>query len=164
VPLQELRLQTEPRVWAVDQPLDELQSLTPVRGWLLARHGDRVLEVEGEAETIITLCCHRCLQDYNHALRFRCVERLWLGGDEPTGEDGNPDDLIERLDPRGCFDPARWIFEQLSLQLPLQNRCGSDCPGPALPAEQPAPSGEAPGADNGDPPIDPRWSRLRSWR
>lgn len=71
MPLQELRLLQEPRLWAVDQQLEDLESLTPVRGWLSVRHGEPVLEVEGEAETIVTLCCDRCLSTYNHTLHFR---------------------------------------------------------------------------------------------
>ncbi|MCT0218056.1 DUF177 domain-containing protein [Synechococcus sp. CS-1329] len=166
VPLQELRVQPEPRLWAVDQQLEDLESLTPVRGWLSAQHGEPVLEVEGEAETIVSLCCDRCLSHYNHLLHFRGSERLWLGEADQLTDD--PDsDLIESLDPRGHFDPARWLFEQLSLQLPLQNHCGADCPGPALP--DPAETGSASAAavhsdPSGDAPIDPRWSALRQWR
>ena len=166
VPLQELRLQQDKRLWAVDQQLEDLESLTPVRGWLSARHGEPVLEVEGEAETIVCLCCDRCLGTYNHVLRFRGSERLWLGEADQLADD--PDsDLIESLDPRGHFDPARWLFEQLSLQLPLQNHCGADCPGPALPdpaeTNRQTPSA-AQGEQSSDAPIDPRWSALRQWR
>jgi uncharacterized protein len=42
------------------------------------------------------------------------------------------------------------VFEQLSLQLPLVNRCGLDCPGPDL-----QPSAQPP------EPIDPRWAALK---
>ncbi|HHG2224669.1 DUF177 domain-containing protein [Synechococcus sp. WH 5701] len=163
VPLQELRLLQEPRLWAVEQQLDDLESLTPVRGWLSVRHAEPVLEVEGEAETIVTLCCDCCLSDYNHALHFRGEERLWLGEADQLGDDLADCELIESLDPRGDFDPARWLFEQLSLQLPLQNRCGPDCPGPAL-LEHPEASLESSSTTDGGDPIDPRWSALRQWR
>lgn len=164
VPLQELRLQREARLWRVDQRVEELESLTPVRGWLSARHADPVLEVEGEAETVVTLCCDRCLTDFNHVLRFRGEERLWLGDADQLGDDPANDELIESLDPRGNFDPARWLFEQLSLQLPLQNRCGPDCPGPAMPPDPGESSGSASTPPGPEDPIDPRWSALRQWR
>ena len=48
---------------------------------------------------------------------------------------------------RSSFDPERWLFEQLSLQLPLVNRCGADCPGPARWSSDPAAG-------------DPRWAAL----
>ena len=70
------------------------------------------------------------------------------GGSEVLELD--PDALTESLDPTGSFDPEHWVFEQLSLQLPLVNRCGSDCPGPELL-----------GAPAQDEVIDPRWAALK---
>lgn len=164
VPLQELRLLSEGRHWQVDQPLRELESLTPVRGELTAVHRGNILELSGEASTIVTLRCDRCLQHFNHPLSFRHQEVVWLG--EQAREQGidavavmeggsevlelDPDGLCESLDPSGDFDPEHWLFEQLSLQLPLVNRCGSDCPGPDLQA-----------AEAVAEPIDPRWAALK---
>jgi uncharacterized protein len=163
VPIQELKLLADGRSWRVDQHLQELESLTPVRGQVKAQHRGNVLEVEGEAETIVTLCCDRCLQHFNHPLRFSTKEVLWLG--EQAREAGisettvmeagsavldlDADALTESLDPRGAFDPAHWTFEQLSLQLPLVNRCGSACPGPNLQANAEHDLG------------DPRWAALK---
>lgn len=167
VPIQELRPLAEGRSWTVAQHLDALASLTPVRGWVRAVHRGSVLEVEGEAETIVTLCCDRCLQHYNHPLGFRTRELLWLGdpasasAQASLGEEGEAvlaiagdelvDDLGEGIDPLGSFDPGHWTFEQLSLQLPLVNRCGPDCPGPAS-------------WGHGPPLGDPRWSALGGLR
>lgn len=167
VPIQELRPLAEGRSWAVDQHLDGLSSLTPVRGRVRAVHRGSVLEVEGEAETIVTLCCDRCLQQYNHPLGFRTRELLWL--EDPAaaeipvglGQEGDavlaiagddlPEDLGEGIDPSGSFDPGHWTFEQLSLRLPLVNRCGADCSGPASWGH---------GGETGDP----RWSALAALR
>jgi uncharacterized protein len=164
VPLQELRALSEGRHWQVDQQLSELHSLTPVRGELTAVHRGNILEVDGHANTIITLQCDRCLQHFNHPLSFRHREVLWLGdqarlegiGEELVMEGGSevldldPDALSESLDPNGSFDPEHWLFEHLSLQLPLVNRCGSDCPGPDLQS-----------AAANDEPVDPRWAALK---
>jgi len=170
VPLQELRLLAEGRSWRVDQHLSELQSLTPVRGSLQAIHRGNVLELQGKGSTIVTLCCDRCLQHYNHPLSFSSRELLWLGeqarqagldaeallghgshGTEPGSLlDLEADELCESLDPNGSFEPEHWLFEQLSLQLPLVNRCGDACPGP------PQAAGAA------DAVVDPRWAALRS--
>ena len=185
VPLQELRLRGEAQHWLVQQHLSELDSLTPVRGQIRAHHHGSVLEVEGEVETIVNLCCDRCLQLYNLPLQIAVHELLELAGAgvgeadhddltalagtvspggrrptrRPTGsrsvakaksERLLPEPLLseplliealdDRLDPRGDFDPERWLFEQLSLQLPVVNRCGADCPGPPLPpVQRPAP-------------------------
>lgn len=158
VPLQELKHLDQGRHWQVDQPIAGLASLTPVRGQVLASHRGNVLDVEGQASTIVTLCCDRCLQHFNHPLSASSRELLWIG--EPAHDpadlvalEGEGDDtgLMEQLDPRGSFDPERWIFEQLSLQLPIVNHCGSDCPGPATWTSER--SG-----------IDPRWSALQGLR
>ncbi len=156
LPLQELRLLSEGRTWPVDQSITGLASLTPVRGQVRALHHGTVLEVEVTAETIVTLCCDRCLQTYNHALAATARELLEVAVAGPEEEEVlfAAEDPVECLDPGGSFDPERWLFEQLSLQLPLVNRCGPDCPGPPLP------TGDADG--NGD--VDPRWAALRSLR
>ncbi|MFM8605610.1 MAG: YceD family protein [Cyanobium sp.] len=155
VPLAELRLRAGGRRWAVEQPIAGLASLTPVRGSLRAEHHGNALEVEGRADTIVTLCCDRCLQHFNHPLRVDCRELLELAGAPTATLEADilvGDDLDDRLDPRGSFDPERWLFEQLSLQLPLVKRCGDDCLGP------PAWAGGA--AEAGDP----RWAALTALR
>ncbi|WP_216901027.1 DUF177 domain-containing protein [Synechococcus sp. CCY 9618] len=156
LPLQELRLQPEGRTWQVDQSIDGLASLTPVRGQLHARHHGSALEVDGRAETILTLCCDRCLQNYNHSLAATARELIEIGGAEPEEEEVvfASADPVERLDPGSSFDPERWLYEQLSLQLPPVNRCGADCPGPPLPRQD--------GSD--DRNGDPRWAALRTLR
>ena len=151
VALPELRLQADGRHWDVDQSIHGLESLTPVRGELRAIHHGMVLEVEGQIATIVTLRCDRCLGSFNHPLAAEAKEILELNRELPgelaIAPPANPlgrmspsfngpllpngEDLDDRLDPLGHFDPERWIFEQLSLRLPQVTRCGADCPGPA---------------------------------
>jgi uncharacterized protein len=137
----------------VEQPIRGLETLTPVRGWLRLRHHGKALEVEGHAAAIVTLCCDRCLQHYNHPLEIQERELIELRGEEGDGPDPpeGPSPLDERLDPAGCFDPERWLFEQLSLALPLVNRCGTDCPGPDRWCSE-------------ERREDPRWAALRTLR
>ena len=146
LPIPELRGHREGLCWSIDQPVGGLDSLTPVRGQLWALHHGTALELRCRVETILTLRCDRCLQHYNHPLHLQQRELLEI--DTPAAADGLALEPLaaepgaagaegaelgpeERLDPRGSFDPERWLFEQLSLQLPLVNRCGRDCPGPA---------------------------------
>lgn len=169
VPIQELRLLDQGRRWLVDQQIHDLDSLVPVRGSLQAMHRGNVLEVDGEVATIVTLCCDRCLQSFNHPLQARTQELLWLGeGPQPQVDENDleaqvvsldPDALGDQLDPRGLFDPERWVFEQLSLQLPLVNHCGDHCPGPPA-YGNPEPSTGTGGEDRDL--GDPRWQALRS--
>ena len=138
--------------WQVHQQIAGLDSLGPVIGHLSARPDGPLLRLEGDLQASVSLRCDRCLQTYAQPLRARVSERLAIGGsDQDLAEalDFDADGFSEQLDPDGSFDPERWAYEQLSLQLPLVNRCGSDCPGPA-----------SWGTDDLLP--DPRWAALRS--
>lgn len=162
VPIAELSGLADGRHWDLDHALEALETLTPVRGHIHAVHRGNLLEVEGQASTIVTLCCDRCLQHFNHPLGFEARELLWLGEGareaalleanlESEAEallELDPDAPGEVLDPAGSFDPAHWTFEHLSLQLPLVNRCGPDCPGPAS------------WGNRSEGPSDPRWAAL----
>ena len=164
VPIWELRDLESPRVWTADGYLNDLPSLTPVRGTIQVEHRGNVLAVHGSLQTIVTLICDRCLNQFNQQLISTTEELIWLGeiqhdheqlqssvgSEQMTG-------LLERLDPQGLFDPQQWAFEHLNLQLPAVNRCGEDCPGPpGL-----SPSGSEEGTDSGS---DPRWDALKQLR
>ena len=160
VALQELRALGAPRRWPVEGHLDQLTSLTPVRGELSAEHRGNVLAVEGDLSTIVTLCCDRCLGQFNHQLSCSSSELIWLGQSPPSEQDLQESEdiaamegLVECLDPRGSFEPEQWVFEQLNLQLPVVNHCGDHCPGPPVQAQAKPP------AQPED--FDPRWAALR---
>ncbi len=152
ISLRDRRLVEEPLEWQVEQPIRDLETLTPVRGWVRIRHHGRALEVEARAAAIVTLRCDRCLQHFNHPLEIEERELIELRGEaEGIDPPEEPTPLDERLDPAGCFDPERWLFEQLSLALPLVNRCGADCPGPDRWCSE-------------ERREDPRWAALRTLR
>jgi uncharacterized protein len=153
ISLQELRALAEGKRWQVDQPITDLSTLTPVRGDLSVVHHGTALEVCATVDTILTLCCARCLQQFNHSLRAEVRELIEFRGGPAPAADLAPlgDDLDDRLDPQGRFDPERWLFEQLSLRLPLVNRCGDDCPGP-------------PCWSSASDTADPRWAALQALR
>ena len=162
VPLQELRALGTAKVWDVEGELDELPSLTPVRGHVSAEHRGNVLAVEGKLSTIVTLCCDRCLNQFNQSLSCTPSELIWLGDEQPTadvlelsGEVAEMEGLVDVLDPRGQFAPQQWAFEQLNLLLPVVNHCGDHCPGPPGLQQQPVTSDAKP------KDVDPRWRALQ---
>ena len=162
VPLQELRALGTAKVWDVEGELDELPSLTPVRGHVSAEHRGNVLAVEGKLSTIVTLCCDRCLNQFNQSLSCTPSELIWLGDEQPTadelelsGEVAEMEGLVDVLDPRGQFDPQQWAFEQLNLLLPVVNHCGDHCPGPPGLQQQPVIP------DTKTKAVDPRWQALQ---
>jgi uncharacterized protein len=119
----------------VHDTIANLETLTPVKGKIIVRHGGNFLEVRSQAETITTLTCDRCLQHYNHRLVIDTSELIWLESELeniaelPTEREVSLEDLSETLPPNGHFEPETWLFEQLSLALPLRKVCGDDCPG-----------------------------------
>lgn len=151
IAIAELRTLAEGKHWPVDQSIAELASLTPVRGEVNVAHHGTALEVTAAVETIVTLCCARCLGQFNQTLRAEVRELIaFRGGPSPADglEEVAGEELDDRLDPQGRFDPERWLFEQLNLRLPLVNRCGNACPGPDRWSSAPAGG-------------DPRWASLR---
>ena len=51
-----------------EETLPDLTTLMPVRGRIRIAHQGTYLEVSGQVNTIVTLTCDRCLQQYNHRL------------------------------------------------------------------------------------------------
>ena len=141
----------------IDNFIAGLGTLTPVRGKLVVRHGGNFLEVSGEAETIVTLICDRCMQNYNHRLSIETSELIWLEvattdlENLPLEREVLLEDLSEKLDPTGYFEPQIWIYEQLSLAMPMRQVCGQSCPG----TTQVNSVSETPQIDN-------RWASLAS--
>lgn len=121
------------RVIEVDQHLADLETLTPVKGRIRIQHRGNFLEVSTTAETIVTLVCHRCLQNYNYRLQVDTSEFIWL--QEPESEtfgverEVDLEDLVETLPPQGHFHPDAWLYEQLCLALPQRQLCDQACPG-----------------------------------
>ena len=162
VPLRELQALGTFRVWSVAGQLDEMPSLTPVRGTLRAEHRGNLLEVEGSVQTIVCLRCDRCLGHFNQQLSAVSKELIWLGqepNEDHLAEAGldlaSPDGLMECLNPRGDFEPERWVFEQLSLQMSVVNRCGKHCPGTPQKPSDASPT-------RGETTPDPRWQALKN--
>lgn len=122
-------------VLQVQENLPELETLTPVRGQMRVTHKGNYLEVSAQVETIITLTCYRCLQQFNHRLVVKPSELIWL---ENTSEevDAIPlerevalSELLETLPPDGYFNPTDWLYQQMSLAIPQRQVCDADCAG-----------------------------------
>ncbi|MEL7037643.1 MAG: YceD family protein [Cyanobacteria bacterium J06592_8] len=136
--------------------LPELETLTPVRGHLKVTHKTTYIEVTAQAETIVTLICHRCLKQYNHRLKVDTSEMIWLDATahqnhlDSLDVEINVEDLVETLSPQGYFEPDDWLYQQLCLETPLRQLCDGPCEPPQTPAHS---------ANN---PIDSRWAALEA--
>ena len=130
-----LKLPEQTEVIQVNECIAGLETLTPVRGQMQVAHRGNYLEVSAQAETIITLTCDRCLQQYNHRLQVDASEMVWLdesadGPDEgPLERETALEDLVETLPPQGYFQPDVWLYEQLCLATPPRRLCDQNCPG-----------------------------------
>lgn len=141
----------------VNEFLPGLETLTPIRGRIRVQHHGNYLDVSGQAETIITCTCNRCLQNYNHRLTIDPNEIIWLDeaanetDDLPLEREVALDDLVETLSPQGYFYPDQWLYEQMCLELPQRQLCDPNC------------QGIQPSADsNFNHSVDRRWSSLES--
>lgn len=138
----------------IQEPISGLDSLTPVKGVMSIRHGGNFLEVIAQAETIVTLKCDRCLQNYNHRLSINTSEIIWLEEEKIRSDrflsekEISLEDLSETLPQNGYFQPSVWLYEQLSLAMPMSHICGQDCQGIDTSMEITKPQ------------IDSRWSSL----
>lgn len=139
-------------VIAVETFLGDLETLTPVRGEIQVVHQLTYLAVTAQVETIATLVCHRCLKNYNHRLVVNTQELIWLDDQHVQSDEDLLDlqggDFSETLPPQGHFDPHRWLYDQVSLALPLQQICGDNCPGVDPTIAQTGPA------------VDSRWAAL----
>ncbi len=145
----------------VDQLIPEFETLTPVRGKIVVRHGGTFLDVSAQTDTIVTLTCDRCLRQYNHKLPLKTSEIIWLDAaagepyDGPVEVHSEVEELVESLPPDGHFQPETWLYEQLHLSLPHRQLCDRDCVG-IRPIE-------SPGATHPEEvSIDSRWGILET--
>jgi uncharacterized protein len=156
VPLRELRLLGVAKRFQIHQPIQELSGSELVQGWVEVQHQGTELEVSGAGSTLVQLCCDRCLSSFSYRLNARCEELIAIRGGSGASQDQNLDGslegAVESVDPEGEFDPRQWLYEQLSLELPLKRLCKSDCEGilPIQSSEQQKPTVK----------IDPRWASL----
>ena len=144
----------------VDELIPEFETLTPVRGKVIIKHGGTYLDVSAETETIVTLSCYRCLQQYNHRLVLTTSEIIWLDPDADKVYDGpleretEIEELVESLPPEGHFQTQGWLYEQLCLALPQRQLCDKNC-ADVIPAQH------RPSADT-EVVLDNRWGILAS--
>lgn len=142
----------------VDGFVDELETLTPVRGKMTVKHQGNYLDVGVAVDTIITLTCDRCLQQYNHKLNLTTSEIIWLDPaaaepyQGPLEHETVVEDLVESLPPDGHFQPDIWLYEQLCLAIPQKQVCDRDCTGIQAQAQTPAAEPKA--------TLDRRWGAL----
>jgi len=142
--------------------LADLKTLTPVQGVMRVGHRGNYLEVSAQAETIMTLTCDRCLQQYNQRIKVSVSELIWLqeSPEEAIEEDVEREiayeDLVESLHPQGHFYPDEWLYEQFCLEIPQRQLCSQDCQGIA-------PRDRA-NSSSVSPPIDRRWASLEAFK
>lgn len=160
IPLKELKVLSTPKVWNFEGYLEELPSLTPVRGTLIVDHQGKKLKIKGNFSTIVNLICDRCLVNFNQTLTFESEEFIGIGKENNFQKDLQLDECAEYISPLKSFDPQRWVFEQLNLQLPLLKSCGIECFGPfTLNSKNQISSNEP--QYNDLKTIDARWSELK---
>ena len=140
----------------VDDYLADLETLTPVKGQIQIQHRGNFLDVSAQAETIATLTCHRCLQNYNARIQVDTSELIWLQEPQPEAYSEEVevglDELVETLSPQGHFEPDTWLYEQLCLAMPQRQLCDQGCEGIVNPV--------ASSEEEAQSETDQRWAAL----
>lgn len=121
----------------LNHQISGLDTLTPVRGFFQVAHRGNFLELKLQANTIFTLTCDRCLQTFNHRLEVDISEIILLKEEEtnvnlPLEMEILTEDLSETLPPDGELIVDEWIYEQISLEMPLRNLCSNNCQPPII--------------------------------
>ncbi|MCH9055415.1 DUF177 domain-containing protein [Synechococcus sp. PCC 6717] len=142
-----LRLPDHTYEWQVSAQWPEFATLTPVQGVVSVSHRQTYLEVSANVGTIMTLCCDRCLQYYNHRLVCTTTELIWLADTAAVPDANVVDDLVESLPATGRIDLVDWLYQQLCLALPHPQYCDPQCGGIMPPA-------------TGEAITDHRWAAL----
>ncbi len=165
IPLTELKVLSSPKVWQIKGGLDSFSCFTPVTGKVIAEHQGGILLLKGTLSTIIFLECDRCLKEYKQKLECNCEELILIKDSSisPSNEVKNripPEDFMDSLTPQESFDPERWIFEQLSLQIPLLKVCSETC---KIPASLVSNTNSKYSQSSSDLNVsyDPRWAQLK---
>ncbi len=153
-----LRMPGKAQTIILDDVIGGIKTLTPIRGNLRVAHRGNFLEVQLAVDTIVTLNCDRCLKTYNHRLKVETEEIIWLSYEREQDQnialerEISTEDLCETLSPEGYFPVENWLYEQVSLAMPLRKLCGNNCQPPKNPCESETES-----------IIDDRWSVLANW-
>jgi uncharacterized protein len=138
--------------------LPDLETLTPVQGVMRVTHCGNYLEISARAETIMTLTCDRCLQQYNQRITVDTSELIWLQNPPEDPEEEGVErevalnDLVESLPPQGYFQPGQWLYEQFCLEIPHRKICDANCQGIQVQKNPPA----------AKPAADSRWASLEA--
>lgn len=151
-----LKLPQQTKTIEFEELIAGIECLTPTRGKIKIGHKGTYLEVKAVAETIVTLTCDRCLQNYNHRIHLDTSELIWLNRYDDkelswrNEKELSTEDLNESIPSNGDFEPTTWLYEQLSLAMPVQQLCSEDCQPPQYQKT------------DQEIPIDSRWSSLVS--
>ena len=160
IAIKDLKALSSPKTWILEGFLDELDSLTPIRGTIVAEHQGEALSVKGDFHTVISLICDRCLENFTQPLKVDSKELIFIGEEKELAIAIEFNDFSDCISPCNSFDPQRWVFEQLSLQLPLLNNCGNNCAGVSNQKANPQIYSNNSG-ENDLNQLDPRWSELK---
>ncbi|WP_320674230.1 DUF177 domain-containing protein [Prochlorococcus sp. MIT 1341] len=170
ISIKELQILSSPKVWAFNCFFDGIKSITPIDGEVEALYKGDSISIKCKINTQLLLTCDRCLNEFKKAIEIKEQEIILVSDqlDEVLNNNlaknifDNAEDLLEVVNPKDNFDPERWAFEQLSLQMPLINNCGDNCPGPCLSSQTNTTQSELRTQTNHDnDSLDPRWNALK---
>lgn len=143
------------------QTLDDIEIVEPVTGRVRATNARQNIVVDGEAQTVVTMECARCLSDYRQPLDLTLEAvapmsyfRALIKGAStlPEDEEEAVDDEIASLFDANSLDVLELVRQAIVLQSPLKPLCSPDCAGLPEAAQYMNAGGDA------------RWQELENWK
>ena len=172
ISLDELKSLPQPRLEiSFNEKLEEsTQAVKPVVGELTVTAGATGMRLTGRVQTLLKLSCDRCLRPYFQSITVDLNERFVLStmaeqwDKNPQKELTRAEDFAETLLEGDVLDITDVVYQAVTLAVPSVCNCGSECPGPAMPAKtsKKASLGKAKDGRKAEAPIDPRWKNLKT--
>ncbi len=170
IPIKELMLNLSTKTWIINNFIEGIESPKPVKGSIRASIKEENLFIEGTFQAMITLQCDHCLESFQEKINYQDTEVILIQKQADRNSSLKyssfsdcSQELLERIDPSERFKPEEWIFQQISLLLPLINKCSDNCPGPAKGSSFKK-SDNKNLCPNYSESLDPRWAALKTFQ
>ncbi len=88
-------------------------------------HQNAFLVVEGTADGLLELTCHRCLKPFSHSFSVQVTETF---SNQPEVVESDEEETVHLFE-GNVIEITRYLLKEIYLSLPMQVLCSADCRG-----------------------------------